>query len=143
MELFLTVFSFVPEDKLHWTPAPSAKSGLQIAAHTAVTAGNFASMLRDRKLPSDVPAHLARTQAAEDAVTNRAEMEALYRRNTQAVLEALDELSAEDIAMPLDSSQGWSMPMTFLMQLAGIHAYTHVGQIDYLQTCWGDLEVHF
>ena len=35
------------------------------------------------------------------------------------------------------------MPMTFLMNLPGIHANAHAAQIDYLQTCWGDQEVHF
>ena len=33
--------------------------------------------------------------------------------------------------------------MTFLMKLLGVHAFGHTAQIDYLQTCWGDQEVHF
>ena len=34
------------------------------------------------------------------------------------------------------------MPMTFLMNLPGWHATLNTGQIDFLQTCWGDLEVY-
>ncbi|MGI8924225.1 MAG: hypothetical protein ACR2HJ_09365 [Fimbriimonadales bacterium] len=51
MEEFLKTFSFVPDDKLNWTPSPTAKTAIRIAAHTAIYAGNFAKMIRDRKLP--------------------------------------------------------------------------------------------
>jgi len=50
MEHFLMLLSFVPDDKLNWTPTPTAKSALRIAAHTALYAGRFARMMRDRKL---------------------------------------------------------------------------------------------
>lgn len=145
MELFLTVFSFVPDDKLNWTPSPTAKSALRIAAHTAVTAGNFAKMIRARKLPmgDEIPELVARTAAATEALKSRAEIEEVFRKNTDEVLAALDTLTSEDVTSSLDSSQGWSMPMTFLMDLPGMHASTHTGQIDYLQTCWGDQDVHF
>jgi len=43
----------------------------------------------------------------------------------------------------LESGFGWSVPMTWLMNLPGRHAMSHGAQIDYLQTCWGDQEVHF
>lgn len=145
MELFLTVFSHTPDDKLDWTPAPGAKSSLQIAAHTAVTAGNFATMLRDRRIPKgdEIPAMLARLGAEEQAITDRAIVEEVFRANTHQILDLLGGLSPEDIEITLDSGMGWTMPMTFLMKLPGIHAYQHTSQLDYLQTCWGDKEVHF
>jgi hypothetical protein len=145
MEIFLKTFSFIPDDKLDWTPSPSAKSALRIAAHTAVTAGNFAKMIRDRKLPmgEEIPVLVEQTETAEKMVTSRAEVEALFRKNTDEVLAALDTLDPDAIRMILDSSLGWTMPMTFLMGLPGMHAMCHAGQIDFLQTCWGDQVVHF
>jgi hypothetical protein len=144
MDVFLKTFSFVPDDKLNWTPSPNAKSAIRIAAHTALYAGNFAKMIRNRKLPTDdIPAFVARMEAAEQALTNRTEMESLFRKNTDEVIAALDTLTPEAIGATLDSSLGWTMPMTFLMNLPGLHAMCHAGQIDYLQTCWGDQDVHF
>ncbi|MBA3726455.1 MAG: DinB family protein [Armatimonadetes bacterium] len=144
MEIFLKTFSFVPDEKLNWTPSPTAKSAIRIAAHTALYAGTFAKMIRDRKLPTDdIPAFVARLNAAEEAVARRAEMESLFRQNTDEVIAALDTLSPEAIGTTLDTSLGWSMPMTFLMNLPGMHAMSHAAQIDYLQTCWGDQDVHF
>ena len=142
--MFLRNFSHVPDDKLTWTATPTSKSALRSAAHTAVTNGNCAHMIRNRALPTpdEVPALVDRTRAAEFAITSRDEMEVIFRKNTQDVLDALDSLSPEDCMLELDSGQGWTMSMQFLMGLAGWHATLHMGQIDYLQTCWDDQEIY-
>ena len=145
MEQFLKTFSFVPDDKLNWAPSPTAKSAMQIAAHTAVYASVFAKMIRDRKLPfgDEIPEFVARIKASAEAVSGRAEMESVFRKGTEEAIAALDTLTPEAIDISLDSGLGWSLPMTFLMALPGTHAYSHAAQIDYLQTCWDDQEVHF
>ncbi len=145
MEYFLRNFSFVPDDKLTWTATPTAKSAIRIAAHTALYAGRFARMIRDRKLPAvaNLTEWLAQRDAEEAAITSRTEMEAIFRKGTEEVIAALDSLTSEVMATSLDSGLGWSMPMPQLMNLAGWHATLHAGQIDFLQTCWDDQEVHF
>lgn len=144
MELFLRNFSHVPEDKLDWTPTPTAKSALRIAAHTALYASRFAAMIRDRKLPvvEDVDAWLAGLAEEEAAITTRDEVERLFRAGTAEVLAALDGLSPDEIHGSLDSGQRWSMSMKQLIDLPGWHAAVHVGQIDFLQTCWGDQTIY-
>jgi hypothetical protein len=144
MEFFLRNFSFVPDDKLTWTPTPTAKSAIRIAAHTALYAGRFARMIKDRKLPAsdNLTEWLAQRNAEEAALTSRTEMESIFRKGTDEVLAALDSLTPEAIGGALDSGLGWSMPMTRLMNLPGWHATLHTGQIDYLQTCWGDQEIY-
>ena len=145
MEHFLKVFSFVPDDKLTWTPTPTAKSAIRIAAHTALYAGIFARMIEERKLPAsdNLTEWLAQRNAEEAAISSRTEMESIFRKGTDEVIAALDSLTPEAIGTALESGLGWSMPMTFLMNLPGTHAMGHTGQIDYLQTCWDDQEVHF
>jgi len=144
MEHFLKVFSFVPDDKLTWTPTPTAKSAIRIAAHTALYAGRFARMINDRKLPSsdNLPEWLAQRNAEEAAITSRTEMESIFRKGIDEVIAALDSVPPEAIGTSLESGLGWSMPMTDLMNMPGWHATLHAGQIDYLQTCWGDQEVY-
>ncbi len=145
MEVFLKTFSFVPDDKLTWTPAPTAKSAIRIAAHTSLYAGRFARMIEERKLPAsdNLTEWLAQRNAEEAAITIRTEIESIFRKGTEEVIAALDSLTPEAIGTSLDSGLGWSIPMTFLMNLPGLHAMSHAAQIDYLQTCWGDQEVHF
>jgi DinB superfamily len=145
MERFCKVFSFVPDDKLTWSPTPTAKSSIRIAAHTALYAAKFAHMINARKLPNieNIAERLAQRDATEVAITDRAEIEPIFRKGTNEVLAALDSLTPEDIELTLDSGFGWSVPMTWLMTLPGMHTHSHTAQIDYLQTCWDDQVVHF
>src|SRR5437588_4932810 len=88
MEHFLMVFSFVPDDKLTWTPTPTSKSAIRIAAHTALYAGRFARMIKDRKLPAsdDLTEWLAHRDAEEAAVTCRTEIASIFRKGTDEVI---------------------------------------------------------
>ncbi len=56
---------------------------------------------------------------------------------------ALDTVPPEVVGTALDTSLGRFVPMTRLIMLPGSHALSHAAQIDYLQTCWGDQDVHF
>lgn len=144
MEFFLRNFRYVPDDKLNWSPAPSAKSPLRVAAHTALYAGRFAKMIRERQLPSpeNLDEWLAEREQEEIAITSRDEMERVFRQGTAEVVEALDSLKPEEVELQLTSPAGFSMPMTQLIALPGWHATLHAGQIDYLQTCWDDQTVY-
>lgn len=144
MEFFLRNFAYVPDDKLTYQPVPSAKSALRVAAHTALYAGRFAQMIRDRRLPTpdNLDEWVAERTAEEIAVTNRADIERIFREGTAEVVAALDSLTPEEVDMTLESGQGWTMPMRQLMNLPGWHATLHVGQIDYLQTCWDDQHIY-
>lgn len=144
MDMFLRNFGKIPEDKLTWKPTPTAKSALQVAAHTAVTNSNFADFIRNRAVPSvdNLNEFLERTSAAELAITNKDEMEQAFRANTQKFIDALDTLSQEDLELQIDSGQGWSMSMRYIIRMAGWHATLHCGQIDYIQTCYGDQQIY-
>ncbi len=144
MEMFLRNFSRVPDDRLNWTPTPTAKSPMRVAAHTALYAGRFAAMIRDRNVGQvdNLEEWIAQREAEEVALVSRTEMEEAFRRGTDEVLAALDSLSPEEIEGTIDSGQGWSMSMKHLMSLPGWHATLHTGQIDFLQTCWGDQEIY-
>ncbi len=106
--------------------------------------GRFARMINARSTPvvDNIEEWTARNNAEEIAITTREEMEEVFRKGTEEVVAALDTLTPEETEMVLDSGQGWTMPMTFLMNLPGWHATLHLGQIDYLQTCWDDQEIY-
>lgn len=144
--MFLRAMSHVPADRLTWTPVPGqTKSALHIAAHVAVTAGHFAKMIRHKWMPTgdEIPVLVAEMRAAELALVNLDDVKTKLAANTADVLAAIDELHPEDLDLVLESSQGFSMSMRNVISLAGWHATLHTGQIDYLQTCWGDQEIHF
>lgn len=144
MEYFLSNFSHVPDDKLTYLVTPTAKSPIRIAAHTALYAGRFAQMIRDRALPKfeSIEQWIAEREAEEMRLTSRVEMEEVFRHGTQAVLDAMDTLSEADLHVKFQATDGWAPPMTQIIRFPGWHATVHAGQIDFLQTCWGDQHIY-
>ena len=136
----LTTFAHVPDDRLHWTPSPTAKSAQRIAAHAAIANFGFAAMTRGERLPADNLADVVRlSEAKELAVTSREQAVAIIEESTRHLLSAIDALTPErlrgDAYLPIGP-----MPMASFIFLGARHAEMHAGQIDYLQTIWGDLE---
>lgn len=129
-------FAHVPEEKLHWVPAPSAKSAIRIVAHLAFSNQYFAHVLRgEPEGNKDFPEVLAWLTAQEQTISTRSEADALILRTSEDVLSAIDGLDPCALASNPRSS--------FILTLVGRHADSHAAQIDYLQTIWGDLEDHF
>lgn len=143
-DMFLRNFSHVPDDRLNWTPTPTAKSALRVAAHTALYYSRFAEMIRDRATPKveNLEAWLEERASQEIELTTREAVVAAFESGLAEVNAALDGLRDDEVNLEIDSGQGWSMSMRFMMRLPGWHATLHMGQIDYLQTCWDDQEVY-
>ncbi|MCA1595133.1 MAG: DinB family protein [Chloroflexi bacterium] len=141
MEHFLNILSFVPEDRLTWSPAPTAKSALQIAAHCAGYSGGFAGVISAGKFPSNVEAFLGPIHSATNSITTLEQAETMLRAGIAATIAALDTVRPEQIGATIETPQGQT-PFTFFMTVPAFHLDGHAGQIDYLQTCWDDQEVH-
>ena len=140
---FLLDLSFVPPDKLHWSPTPTAKSAFQIAAHCAGYSGNFAWVIREGRFPCTGLEFQAKANAAIDSVTTIEEAETMLRRGIADTIAAMDTVKWEQVGGILDTPALGSTPFTFFLTLPAMHLTNHGAQIDYLQTCWDDQEVHF
>ena len=138
----LKTFGFVPDDKLTWAPVEGCKSALRIAAHCGVANHNFIRIIQRIPFPEDLSEMFAESRRKEESITTREEAVALIESSTQAVLEALDALTAEEIASDVPTPF-FTAPMPFFMNLPGRHMDNHASQIDLLQTCWGDMDWHF
>lgn len=143
-EIFLRNFSHVPDNKLNWSPTPTSKSPIRIAAHAALYLDRFAQMIANQQVPAveNLDAWLAQVESEERAITTRDQVTEAFQCGIQAVNAALDSLTPADLEKSLDSGQGWSMSMTFLINLSAWHTTLHLGQIDYLQTCWNDQTIY-
>src|SRR5579883_3346178 len=90
LDRFLHDLSFVPADKLTWSPTPTAKSALQIAAHCAGYSGGFASIIRAGKFPSSVEEFRDPIQSAIHGITTLEEAETMLRKGIADSVAALD-----------------------------------------------------
>ena len=141
MDRFLHDLSFVPSDKLTWSPAPTAKSALEIAAHCAGYSGAFASIISVGGFPWSREEFRGPIQLAIDSITTLEQAETMLRKGIADSIAALGTVKPEQIDAMVDTPQG-KTPFKFFLTLPAMHLENHDGQIDYLQTCWGDLEVH-
>lgn len=139
-ERLLKTFGFVPDDRLTWSPSPTAKSALQIVAHTGTSNYVLAGILRGDASIGTPEGH-AKAHEAEAAVTTRESAVKLIEESTEAVLAALDTIAPDQLGRMVAAP--WrTAPMTFWMGLPALHMQGHAAQIDYLQTVWGDGEIH-
>lgn len=66
----------------------------------------------------------------------------MLRQGMEETIEALSTVQPDQIGSRIDSPQG-PTPFLFFMSIPADHLRSHGYQIDYLQTCWDDQEVHF
>jgi len=144
MGRLLTTFKFVPDDKLGFTPSPTARTPLHLVGHCGMANMAFATVIRGEDLPvfgsPEEAAEQVRNAGRE--IASREEAVRLVEESTAAVLAALDGVTPDQLSTFPNSPFG-PMPFPFWMNLASIHMSAHASQIDYIQTIWGDFEDHF
>jgi len=139
---FLRTFSFVPDDKLTWSPSPTAKSALQIAAHVGLSNQGMGGLISGQKFAFGSMEEMFRFMDGEEKkVQSRDEAVRLIEQGTNTALAALDTVTPERLAG--DAGLPMPMPLSQFVMLLGAHVASHAAQIDYLQTTWGDRENHF
>lgn len=142
MDMFLRNLSHVPEDKLTWSPSPTARNALQIAAHVAGYSGGFAAVIRAGAFPATGEEFLAPINARIDSVETLQQAIDMLKQGIADTLAALDTVRPEQTGSSVETPIG-TTPFLFFMTIPAVHLVLHTGQIDYLQTCWGDQEVYF
>ena len=140
----LYTFSFVPDDKLNWTPSPTSKSALRLVAHCAVSNHGISRPIRCEESSVEMPFEevFRMMEEKEIAITSREQAIGALQESLVVVLSALDSVTKEGLNSSPESPFG-PMPMMFWMFLPANHMMGHAYQIDYLQTIWGDCDFHF
>ena len=143
LQYFRNTLSFTPDDKLSFSPSPTAKSTLALAAHVAITNKGFAYMLQGKPSKfTSLKSLLAWLDEEEKKITSREVVLSLLADSEKLLLETVESLSEDGLETIV---QGASGPRSIRDTLAmiGPHIRMHAAQIDYLQTIWGDTDPHF
>ena len=139
----LHLLTFVPDDKLTWSPSETSKSSIRLVAHCALTSKFFADLLT-HNMPDPMPSPqecFGALHAEELNYTTRESVIALTNENTAELCKAIETITAENIGSMLNSPFG-PMPLQFWLAMSSEHMVGHAGQIEYIQTIWGDLDNH-
>ena len=131
----------MPADKQDWRPLDLGRSALSLVQECAVINGFFATILRDQAVPAmDWGAYKAACAALD---TPEKATAALTESGTAlaAAIEAFPEdRMAETVTMPF--AEGMVMSFAQVMFTAYWNMTYHTGQIAYIQTLYGDNEMH-
>jgi hypothetical protein len=122
---------FVPDDRLHWKPAPDSKSALECAAEAALFAQSMVPVLEG-----------AEWVRPDYSPGTKEEVQSLLRSASRDYAAALRRIPPEKLGDIVSTAFGDFA----LGQIAGfpvVDMIHHRGQVCYLQTMLGDRENHF
>lgn len=138
------LLTFVPDDKLNWSPSSTSRSALGLAAHCGLTSRSFVDLMLGRMPDPMPPMEVFFTEliAAEKTIDSREAANALIDESTEELTAAIRTLTDEQIASSPETPFG-PVPMTNLLGLFWLHIDGHIAQLEYLQTTWGDLDLHY
>ena len=136
----IRVLDNTPDDRINWSPAPTARTAIQIVAHSAFSLGFQSDMLNGTPYPAPTMAEAdAEFWAMEREFTSRDKVLGLLETNFQKMVTTLKNLDPNnlDIMVKLPFGMG-EAPMHYMLVFPALHTRTHTAQLEYLQTIYGD-----
>lgn len=131
-----------PDDKINWSPGSSARTPIQQVAHAAMSLEGILKMFGGEPFPFENISEMDATwRRAEKQFTTREQATGLLEKNCAAYIAWLDTLTPEQIESTFKTPFG-EFPMAAAVTFAADHLRNHAAQIEYIQTCYGDLDWH-
>lgn len=133
----------MPQEKLSWSPLDAGRTALDQLQECAQASLFFGAMLRDRAVPDFDAARFEEMRAARAGWTLD-DCERAARENTEAFCAVVRDFPDDDLQKTLFIPFGGGMDSTYadIMMLHAWNMTYHWGQINYIQTLYGDREMH-
>jgi len=139
-EAFFRAVRKMPADKLDWKPTDSARSALEIAKEVALSTIWPMGLMTPGAKFEMTPEIMAEFTQKRDAIASLDEAESTARAGLEALNKEVaaipDDHLTQTAWLPFGKTNDWP-----IHQVAGIYASNaryHIGQINYIQTCYGD-----
>ncbi len=137
-------FATTPDDRINWSATPTARTPVQLVAHSANSIQHIHNMMVGKPftVPTSAEAEVG-FREIERQYTTREEVLALLEANSNAFVAFLDALNPDQldnmIELPYKMGQ---VPLHVSLAFPADHTIWHVAQLDYAQTVYGDLDWH-
>jgi uncharacterized protein YndB with AHSA1/START domain len=139
--MFRSTLKAVPDDKFDFQPSPTAKSPRQIAIHYALGWEALLDALHGAGRFPDFGVFMAEEARLLEEGADRETLDRRHESGLESWLAAIQKLEAADLASVRPGLFG-AIAVRGLIGYPAAHAHNHAGQINYLQTIWGDLDFH-
>jgi len=135
-------FNTTPDDKINWSPAPTARTPLNQVAHAAMAVAGIQKMFNGAPMPfENINEMDAQWRKEEKQYTTRDQVMDLLNQNSDAYIAWMDSLTPDQVQSTLKAPFG-EFPMASAITWPADHLRNHAGQIEYIQTCYGDMDWH-
>jgi hypothetical protein len=135
---------FVPSDKRNWVPMGSARTTVDMVQECCEALEVFTNFMKTGQMAPFTPEVFAKR--AEALKKNPPKLEDLFPRlqkSTEEYAQTLEKFPTEKLTQMVKSPfGGQDMPMIQLVSIPAFNLVYHWGQINYLQTMLGDMEMH-
>lgn len=134
------VFGNTPDDRINWTPAPTARTAVQLVAHCAFALDFIRQMLCGTPYPAKTMAQAdAEFLLAERQFSTREEVMDMFESNFKAYVSELEGFTLDQLNAMIEAPFGLgSVPLSFAVTFGAMHTRNHIAQLEYLQTIYGD-----
>jgi hypothetical protein len=129
-----------PDDRLNWSPAPTARTPIQQVAHSAQSIRCIHDFLDGRPFPiTNTKEADAFFRESESKFTTREQVLAHLEEASAAYVAWLDALTPERLAAMAELPFGMGqMPVAAGLGIPSDHTDWHRAQLEYMQTIYGD-----
>lgn len=142
---FLATFARIPEDRQTWTPAPTARTPVQIVAHCAEAIRNLDQMIQGIAFEPQTTKEADRGFREHEAgFTSAGPALQLFEENSAHLIATFERLTADDLERPFVAPFGMGeFPMASSLDFPADHTRSHISQLEYIQTIIGDRDWGF
>ena len=139
-EQLLTALASTPDDKLNWSPSPTARTPIHLTAHAAGALKSIHEMLQGRTFEASSTAEADRSfREWEAQFTAREPVLELFQTNSAAYEQFLETLTPDALDATFELPFGLGRaPVSEALTFAPDHTKWHGAQLEYIQTIYGD-----
>ncbi|MBX3117594.1 MAG: DinB family protein [Fimbriimonadaceae bacterium] len=133
-----------PDDRINWSPAPTARTPIQLVAHAAWAVQSMHGMLQGQTFAVPTTAQADREfREWEKPFSTREEVLKLLEENSLAFLNWLENVGEWELDSTITFPFGMGeAPMHTVLPFMAGHIDWHTAQIAYIQTVYGDQDWH-
>jgi uncharacterized protein YndB with AHSA1/START domain len=134
------ILQATPDDRINWSPSATARTPIELVAHAAAAVKALHETFDGRTFDAASTAEAdVSFREWERSFCTREEVLSLLDANSAAYVAWLDELAPERLAWMVELPFGLgSVPLALALTFPPAHTHSHVAQIDYIQTVYGD-----
>lgn len=134
----------VPADKLEWSPLDQGRTVLDQLQECAHAPTWFAHILIHRVAPPMTPEDFQKSREARKQWKTIDECEKVCAENGEELYAAVRAVPEADFkqTISLPFGEGFTMSLMEIMAMHHWNAVYHYGQVSYIQTLYGDKEMH-